>query len=148
MEKLTISEKPSQLVLRHAGSEVLRVTYPEVSGDTAAARHAAAMIGALVGYAKTALAPQAAAALAAAAKEKRLFAFRCHRYDVTFSATHEKSGLCLRLTAAHRVGTEEKSEALVMLFDSAEALQLSPRRASRTAGLKTRRRAHNNKVIS
>ena len=131
MEKLTISEKPSQLVLRHAGSEVLRVTYPETSGDTAAARHAAAMIGALVDHAKTTLAPQAAAALAAAAKEKRLFAFRCHRYDVTLSATHEKNALCLLLTATHQAGATSQSESLTMRFDAAEALQLRPRQRRR-----------------
>ena len=124
MEKLHISPTKKREILRHSGNEVLLLTYPAVTGDTPAARHAAALIDALVHYAKTEIATAAAQALQGAIASGHLFDFTRHTYDLSLAATPVKHGVLWTLTARHSEGKGAPHEhALTMLWDAEECLQ-------------------------
>ena len=129
MEKLHISPTKTREVIRAHGTEVLLLTYPSVSGDTPAARHAAALVGALVHYAKNEVASAASTALRGAMTSGRLFDFERHTYDVTLTLAPHKCGVWLTLSTRHVAGDAPPRErALTLLWDPTERVQLRARR--------------------
>jgi hypothetical protein len=129
MEKLQISPKKERCMLRYEGNEVLLLTYPTLTGDTPAALHAAALIEALIAYARESALSRAAEALRAAAASGRIFDFKRHTYDISLSSKATQKHLHLALSARFYAGEKTLSEGtLHMLWDKEEALQhRSPR---------------------
>lgn len=125
MEKLHISPTKTREAVRALGNEVLLLTYPTVTGDTPTACHAAALIDALVHYAKTEIATGAAQALQGAIASGRLFDFTRHTYDLALTTAPVKRGVLWTLTARHNTGNGVVRErALTMLWDAEECLQV------------------------
>lgn len=124
MKKLHILPTKKREIIRHSGNEVLLLTYPAVTGDTPAARHAAALIEALTHHAKTKVAAKARASLLEAIASGHLFDFTRHTYDLSLAATPVKHGVLWTLTARHSEGKGAPHEhALTMLWDAEECLQ-------------------------
>ncbi|MBQ2773072.1 MAG: hypothetical protein IJF45_01860 [Clostridia bacterium] len=124
MEKLHISPQKTRCVLRHGGNEVLLLTYPTLTGDTPAALHTAALIEALIAYARESALSRAAEALREAAASGRLFDFKRHTYDISLSSKATQKHLHLALSARFYAGEKTLSEStLHMLWDKEEALQ-------------------------
>ena len=124
MEKLHISPQKTRCVLRHGGNEVLLLTYPTLTGGTPAALHTAALIEALIAYARERALSRAAEALREAAASGRLFDFKRHTYDISLLSKMTQKHLHLALSARFYAGEKTLSEGtLHMLWDKEEALQ-------------------------
>ena len=124
MEKLQISPKKERCMLHCGGNEVLLLTYPTLTGSTPAALHTAALIEALIAYARESALSRAAEALKAAAAAGRLFDFKRHTYDISLSSKTTQKHLHLTLSARFCAGEKTLSEStLHMLWDTEETLQ-------------------------
>ena len=124
MEKLHISPQKTRCVLRHGGNEVLLLTYPTLTGDTPAALHTAALIEALIAYAREGALSRAAEALREAAASGRLFDFKRHTYDISLLSKMTQKHLHLTLRVCFSAGEETLfGDALQMLWDKEEAIQ-------------------------
>ena len=97
MEYLGKQDQKRRTLLSESGNEVLRLSYPVVVGDTPAALHVAAMVGALVGYAEREALGAASAALSEAAKNGRLFDFTCHTFDISLHLAPQKTHVMITL---------------------------------------------------
>ena len=130
MEKLHISSKKARHMLLHGGNEVLLLTYPTVTGDTEAARHAAALVAALADYARESAKEIAVDALRAALAAGRVFDFTRHTYDVSLAKSTVGKHLVLALTAHFFAGEKTLArQTLTTYWDGDECLQY---RAPRT----------------
>lgn len=130
MENLHISPQKTRCVLRHGGNEVLLLTYPTLTGDTPAALHAAALIEALIAYARESALSRAAEALREAATSGRLFDFTRHTYDISLSSKTAQKHLHLALSVRFCAGEKTLSTStLHMLWDKEETLQYRAHRA-------------------
>lgn len=124
MEKLHILPKVKRCVLFDGGNEVLLLTYPTVTGTTPAALHTAALIDALVTYAREQVVPLAAAALKAAVANGRIFDFTRHTYEISLTANKAGRHLLLALRARRFGGDETFTDnTLAMCFDESEHVQ-------------------------
>ena len=124
MEKLHISPQKTRCVLRHGGNEVLLLTYPTLTGDTPAALHIAALIEALIAYARESALSRAVEALREAAASGRLFDFKRHTYDISLSSKATQKHLHLTLRVRFCAGEETLfGGELTMLWSKDEALQ-------------------------
>ncbi len=126
MECLQAKDKKQRRILSHkGGSEVLRLTYPTVTGETAAATHTLALINALADFGEGEAARIAAEALLTAVQNGRLFDFTCHTYDISLNITHHKT--CTEVTLAVILCNGDSpilSHTKTMYWDSSESIQL------------------------
>lgn len=124
MEKLQIEAKAALRSAWHAGNEVLRISYPVIRGETPAAQHTAALVAALVTYAKGIAADTAGEALSAAAKSGHLFDFVRHTYRIAVQVTANAGHTAVTLTAHHAAGdTVLHTYTLTMYWSADESLQ-------------------------
>ncbi|MBR7112346.1 MAG: hypothetical protein IKC75_05465 [Clostridia bacterium] len=124
MEKLHIlPNKRGELVLRN-GCGVLGLSYPVVSGNTAAAEHTAQLIACLAAHARNEAANRAEVALKNALRSGRLFDFTRHTYQISVTKTEENKHVCITLTAHLSVGgTTVFHRTLSTRWDKAERIQ-------------------------
>lgn len=97
--------KRQRVLLSKSGNEVLWLSYPILTGDTPAARHTAALIEALIGYAEQEALKMAETALAEAIKNGRLFDFTRHTYDVSLDFVHLPTHVAITLIVEFSNGT-------------------------------------------
>ena len=118
-------KKRRRLLLSKSGNEVLRLSYPAVTGDSPAARHVAALIGALIDYAEREAQKTATAALARAVKGGRLLDFTPHTYDVSLDLERRQTHVEITLRVEFGDGTAPIfSREATLYWDKNEQLQL------------------------
>lgn len=133
MELLQIKDKRQhRIASKRGGNEVLRLSYPTVTGDTPAAIHTAALLKALVEFGEREAARVATSALLTAVQNGRLFDFTCHTYDVSLEIAHNPTHTAVTLSVVLGNGSSPITQSKkVMYWDRGESIQLprSPRRA-------------------
>lgn len=132
MECLQAKDKRQRRIAsERGGSEVLRLSYPTVTGDTPAAIHTAALLRALVQFGEKEAAEIATATLLAAVQSGRLFDFTCYTYDVSLKIARHPTHTAVTLAVVLRDGNSPILESeRTMYWDSSESIQLpkAPRR--------------------
>lgn len=125
MEYLRKEGKKRRVLLSAGGSEVLRLSYPTIAGDSPAAQHVAAMVRALVGYAEREALSAASAALSEAAKNGRLFDFTCHTFDISLHLAPQKTHVMITLEVEFSNGKAPIFSRNASLFwEKGEQIQL------------------------
>ena len=125
MEYLRKEGTKRRVLLSKNGNEVLRLSHPLITGDTPAARHVAALIEALVGYAEGEALRVATEALSAAVKGGRPFDFTPHTYDVSLDLERREKHVTITLLVEFKSGTAPIfSRRCVQHWDKSEQLQL------------------------
>ena len=131
MENLLILTNESHGCIKRCGTVVLHLYTPTVTGDTAAARHAAAMIKALTDYATTAIAAMAEQTLREAVKRGKLLHFTPHTVRITLTKKEEKAALCLSFSLLHQSGDGVKQNEVLCTYwrpDQAVQYRRMPKR--------------------
>ena len=123
MEKLQITGTVRRHI-RRAGNTVLTVTVPTVSGDSAAAKHAEALLASLCEFAEACLAAQASEALLAAARERRLCTFRPFSLSLSLTKNEKKGAVAVTLCAALTADKAEKRITRTALWTADEQLRI------------------------
>ena len=133
MKKLQILINQSPCAVKRCGTTVLYLYAPNITGDTPAAQHMAAIIRALTAYATTTLAEAAEQALRKAVSCGQLLHFTPHTVKITLKITEEKAALCLALSLLRQGGDGvQQSEVLYTYWSHDQRLQYrrAPKRLS------------------
>ena len=108
MGNLEIAGKEHR-TFRHAGQAVLRVTLPTLTGDTAMAAHAKALLENLLAFAEETLAKRAGEALFCAVRAGKLSAFSPHQVIIHIEKTTRKCTCALSLVLTVRAEGESRT---------------------------------------
>ena len=118
-------------VLRHGGREVLRFTADLPTGDTAAARHARALIEALYGYAGGEPKRAAAAELEEAVRAGRGYAFLPYRCHISVKTRPVRRLFCVEIALSLTQNGEIKRHRVLVTYWNADGAWQYRRRQCR-----------------